>query len=338
MKFYQFLKEKTFTFVILLLALLTIEIFLMIYDVSIALKIYIPISIIGAYLIGIILEYGTKKTFYNDILQQLKELDQKYLVAEVVKEPSFLEGKIMQQVLEQTDKSMIEHIRIYKELQEEYKEYIELWIHEIKLPIATSKLMIENNKNEVTKSIDEELDKIENYIEQALYYARSSTVEKDYCITKNQLKDMVNAVIKKNKNSLIQKKIKVNIHDIDYIVSTDSKWCHFILNQIIQNSIKYVKEQEGEIEIFAIKEKEKVRLILRDNGIGMSKEDVKKAFDKGFTGSNGRKNEKRATGIGLYLCKKLCKKLGIAIELTSEPNIGTKVELIFPKNSLMQVI
>ena len=105
-------------------------------------------------------------------------------------------------------------------------------------------MIIENNKNQTTKSIDEELQKIENYIEQALYYARSNTVEKDYYVKKANLKDIVNESIKKNKNVLIHEKISVNVHDLDLEVNTDNKWIIFILNQIIQNSIKYKKQDK----------------------------------------------------------------------------------------------
>ena len=113
-------------------------------------------------------------------------------------------------------------------------------------------MIIENNKNDVTKSIDEELDRVENYIEQALFYARSSKVEKDYYIKKVQLRDIANECIKKNKSMLIHEKIQVNIHDVDMEVNTDSKWTLFILNQIIQNSVKYRKHDINlEIEMFA---------------------------------------------------------------------------------------
>ena len=131
-------------------------------------------------------------------------------------------------------------------------------------------MIIENNKNDVTKSIDEELDRVENYIEQALFYARSSTVEKDYYIKKIKLKEIVNEIIKKNKSMLIHEKIQVNIHDVDMEVNTDSKWTLFILNQIIQNSVKYRKHDINlEIEMFAKVNKENVVLYIRDNGIGI---------------------------------------------------------------------
>lgn len=199
-------------------------------------------------------------------------------------------------------------------------------------------MIVENNKNEVTKSIDEELDKVENYIEQALYYARSNTVEKDYYVKKVNLKDIVNESIKKNKNVLIHEKISVNVHDLDLKVNTDNKWIIFILNQIIQNSIKYKKQDRNlEIEIYAKQGKENAILYIKDNGIGIKKGEITRVFEKGFTGTNGRLIGKKSTGIGLYLCKNLCNKLGIAIELNSVENEETQIRLVFPKSSYIDI-
>ena len=338
MKFKDFLKEKIPTIVLLIFSLITIEIFLMIYSFGNFIKIYILIVIIITYLIGIIIEYLNKKRFYTHLIDILNELEEKYLITEIIKEPNFIEGKILNDIMQQVDKSMLENVDKYKYLQEDYKEYIELWIHEVKIPIATSKMIIENNKNETTKSIDEELNKVENYIEQALFYARSNTVEKDYYIRKCKLKEIVNESIKKNKNSLIQEKVLVNIHDLDINVNTDSKWIVFILNQIIQNSVKYKKKSESaEIEIYAKQRKENVVLYIKDNGIGIKKGEITRVFEKGFTGTNGRIIGKKSTGIGLYLCKKLCNKLGISIELDSIENEGTEIRLVFPINSYIEM-
>lgn len=199
-------------------------------------------------------------------------------------------------------------------------------------------MIIENNKSGVTKSIDEELDKVENFIEQALFYARSNTVEKDYYIKSANLKEIVNESIRKNKSVLIHEKVFVNLHDLDLIVNTDNKWICFILNQLIQNSIKY-KKQDGslEIEIFARQGKENVVLYAKDNGIGIKKGEITRVFEKGFTGTNGRLSNKKSTGIGLYLCKKLCVKLGIDIELNSVQNEGTEVRVVFPKGSYIDM-
>ena len=228
---------------------------------------------------------------------------------------------------------MIENVNKYKKIQEEYKEYIELWIHEIKIPIATSKMIIENNKSEAGRSIDEELDKVEDYIEQALYYARSNTVEKDYIIGKVELREIVNTAVIKNKNLLITNKVNLDLHGLDRWVYTDSKWMVFILNQIIQNAVKYGRNEDSKLEIFAEEEKEKVILFVKDNGIGIKSSEICRVFEKGFTGENGRIIGKKSTGIGLYLCKKLCEKLEIGLELESEKGVGTKVAITFPMGS-----
>ena len=180
----------------------------------------------------------------ENIKNNLEKLDTKYLISEIINTPDFIEGKILKNTIQETGKSMLENVNTYKRLQEDYKEYIELWIHEIKIPIATSKLIIENNKNEITKSIDEELDEIENYTEQALFYARSNTVNKDYVVTKSNLKEIVNEAILKSKRALLSNKISIELNDLEKEVFTDSKWATFIINQIIQNSIKYSKKED----------------------------------------------------------------------------------------------
>lgn len=338
MQFKDFLKDKLFTISLLVFGLVTIEIFLEIYPVGNFIKIYLPITILALYFIGITIEYLIKKRFYENLFDTLNELEEKYLLNEIVKTPSFMEGKILKNVLQQVDKAMLEHVNQYKYLQEDYKEYIELWIHEIKTPIATSKMVIENHKNPVMNSINEELDKIEDYTEQALFYARSNTVEKDYYIKKSNLKDIVNECIKKNKKILIQEKISIHIHDLETQVNTDSKWIIFILNQIIQNSVKYKKQDiNSKIEIHSKAKKENVILYIKDNGIGIKKGEITRVFEKGFTGTNGRMSNKKSTGIGLYLCKKLCDKLGIAIELNSIQNEWTEIRLVFPQSSYLEI-
>lgn len=338
MNFKSFIRDKILLTTLLLFGIATIEIFLIPYPFGNFIKIYIPVTIIFLYIIGLSIEYFMKQRFYKGLEDTLNNLDDKYLISEIIKVPSFMEGKILKDLVEQINKSMIENVNKYKYKQEDYKEYIELWIHEIKIPIAASKMIVENNKNEVTKSIDEELDKVENYIEQALYYARSNTVEKDYYVKKVNLKDIVNESIKKNKNVLIHEKISVNVHELDLEVNTDNKWIVFILNQIIQNSIKYKKQDRNlEIEIYAKQGKENVILYIKDNGIGIKKGEITRVFEKGFTGTNGRLIGKKSTGIGLYLCKNLCNKLGIAIELNSVQNEGTEIRLVFPKSSYIDI-
>lgn len=338
MTFLKFIKEKILTIILIVFSLITIEIFFMTYPLNTYIEIYTPIIIITSYLIGLIYEYNKKKKYYNYLDKMLNQLKEKYLITEVIKKPEFIEGKILYETLEQINKSMHENVNKYKYNVKDYKEYIELWIHEIKIPLATSKMIIENNKNNTTRSIEEELDKLENYIDQALYYARSNTVEKDYYIKKSNLKELVNESIKKNKTMLIQEKVEINTHDLNNIIYTDSKWIIFILNQLIQNSVKYKnKERTLEIEMFSKENKDNIILYIKDNGIGIKKNEINRVFEKGFTGTNGRLSNKKSTGIGLYLCKKLCDKLGISIELDSKENEYTIIKIIFPNSSYINL-
>lgn len=357
MIFRDFIKEKLILIIGIILALVSVEILLLAYDISILIRVYCAVIIIFVLVLAILIEYKKKRDYYNGLIKNMEELKEKYLISEIIKTPSFIEGKILKDILQDTGKSMLENVNYYKNIQEDYKEYIELWIHEVKIPIATSKMIIENNKqltrndskdlqkeeneadstiykSDILRSIDEELDKVENYTEQALFYARSNAVEKDYIISKTNLKEIVNGAILKNKTTLINEKVSIELSNLkDEEVYTDSKWAIFIINQIIQNAIKYSKKEDKKIEISSQKKNDKVILYIKDNGIGIKKGEITRVFERGFTGENGRIIGQKSTGIGLYLCKKLCDKLGLGIELNSEKDKGTEVRIIFPKNS-----
>ena len=337
MRFKEFMKDKMLLIISVILALISIEILLMAYKIGILVRLYVPVIILFVVILAISIEYNRKKDYYNELIKNMEDLREKYLISEIIKTPNFIEGKILKEVLQDTGKSMLENVNYYKHIQEEYKEYIELWIHEVKIPIAASKMIIENHKNDITKSIDEELDKVENYTEQALYYARSNAVEKDYIITKTNLKEIVNSAILKNKSTLLNERVSLELENLKQEVYTDSKWATFIINQIIQNAIKYARENEKKIEIYSKEKNDKVILYIKDNGIGIKKGEITRVFERGFTGENGRKIGQKSTGIGLYLCKKLCDKLSLGIELNSEKDEGTEVRIIFPKNSYINL-
>lgn len=133
----SFVKDKILLTILMLVGIATIEIFLIPYPFGNFIKIYIPIAILILYIMGVSVEYFTKRKFYKDLLNTLRELDEKYLITEIVNSPNFTEGKILKDLLQEIDKSMIENVNKYKYMQEDYKDYIELWIHEIKIPIAS---------------------------------------------------------------------------------------------------------------------------------------------------------------------------------------------------------
>ena len=334
MSIIEFLRERIVFLIINILILIFTGVLLK----SLGVDSYPIIFIIFINFIGILIfhvyDYIKRRRYYNEVLNNLDALDKKYLISEVIEEPNFIDGKVLYSIIEQTDKSMNDEISKLKLNISQYKEYIELWVHEVKTPIAACMLLIENNSSPVTESIEEEIRKIEDYIEQALFYARSNTMEKDYIIKKISLVNCINNSVKKNLNQLIANRIKINITDVEETVYSDSKWLEFILNQIISNSIKYRKTTNSEIKFYAKKNNQNIILTIEDNGIGMDEKDVLKAFDKGYTGTNGRKFTK-STGIGLYLCKKLCEKLGLKIKLESTLDEGTKVSILFPINNIM---
>ncbi len=167
-------------------------------------------------------------------------------------------------------------------------------------------------------------------MEQALFYARSEDVEKDYLIKEISMQECVNKVIIRNKQLLILNRINIEIENIDKNIYCDSKWLEFIINQIIINSAKYRTQKSPTIKIYTRDVKNGIQLVMEDNGIGIPQNEINRVFEKGFTGNQGRINSK-STGIGLYLCKKLCDKLGLLISISSKENIYTKVMITFPK-------
>jgi len=280
------------------------------------------------------LEFIKYKNYYDEINNILENLDKKYLLPAVIKEANFIQAKKLNSILKEISRDMHENVKYYKDIQVEYREYIETWVHEIKTPIASAKLIIENNRDEVTNKIDFQIDRIEGFVEQVLYYSRSDDVSKDYIIKQINLDNVVRNVVKRNYRDFIHKKIKLDIKDINEIVYSDTKWTEFIINQIIGNAIKHSSSKEPIISIYSIKKANSVMLTIEDNGVGIIDKDINRVFEKGFTGENGRKFSK-STGMGLYLCEKLCLKLGLKITIDSEVNKGTKVTLIFPLSGMV---
>ncbi|WP_347916327.1 sensor histidine kinase [Clostridium saudiense] len=284
----------------------------------------------GPILIYMFLEFIKYRRYLNNLINTVENLDRKYLLPEVIEEPRFQEARIINDVLKQCNKSMHEKVKHYKDEQIEYREYIETWVHEIKTPIASAKLILENDNSNLSERINYEMKRVEGFIEQVLYYARSSDVSKDYIIKEFSLRSVVMKSVKSNSRDFINKNIKLDIRGIEGNIFSDEKWVEFIINQIIINAVKFSIPNEGKVSIYSKVNENNIILTIEDNGVGINEKDIDRVFEKGFTGENGRKFGK-STGIGLYLCKKLCDKLGIGISLNSKENIGTKVNIVFPQ-------
>ncbi len=294
-------------------------------------------------------EYYSRRRYFHELWETLNKMDQRYLLGELMPVSHRLEDGLYREMIRISNKAVIERIRQIEDEQKEYREYIESWVHEVKAPITSIDLMCENfksdpleNQGDVVRRIRLENQKIENYVDMALYYARSEDVYKDYVIRRTNLGEIAVVVLKRNKGYLIQSQIQAEV-DCKDKAYTDEKWIAFILNQLVLNAAKYCRKKGGKIWIYTsqkhksdalTKHSHGVRLVVKDNGIGIKEEELGRIFEKGFTGSNGRKTE-RSTGMGLYLCKKLCLKLGIEIYARSKAGEGTEVILEFPISSYL---
>jgi len=265
-------------------------------------------------------EYAKKRSYYKKLFATLESLKEKHYISEIMEAPDFAEGRAFAEVLEAAGKSMNDEIAEERAANREYREYVELWVHEVKTPISAAKLICDNNGY---KNVSDEVDRIEKYVEQALFYARAGSVEKDYIIKKVEVKKLVAGLLKKNAGYLISKGVRVE-PEAEGEVSADSKWLTFILQQLLDNSVKYGAKTIS----FGFDDD---ALTIGDDGLGIPPQDLPRVFDRGFTGENGR-GSAQSTGMGLYLCKQLCGKMGLGISAVSEPGNGTKMRISFPKN------
>ena len=278
--------------------------------------------------IWIVTGYYRRKKYFDRAEHILENVDQRYLLGELLPASPYLEDRIYRELIRRSNKSVIERIRMLEDEQNDYRDYIESWVHEIKAPITAIALNCENNRDERSRYLLVENRKVENYVDMALYYARMDAVYKDYMIAETNLQEVAQQVLLQNKYYLIQSHVKAEVACPDTVYS-DKKWIAFILNQLIQNSVKYGRSEGTHIQIVTKKTKSGVLLRVKDDGIGIPKEEIPRIFEKGFTGTNGR-NRERSTGMGLYLCRKLCDKLNIEIRAESAEGKGTEIILMFP--------
>lgn len=335
MKFEHYIKGKLAFLLSQTMVLLCFSFLLALLDVQTYAIMLFSFLILFITVIVILVEYTNHNKYYKEVYDALYRMDKKHFIAHVIDEPEFGDGKVLYNVLHLATKSMNDEIARYQIQDEEYKEYIETWIHEVKIPISCISLLCENNKNEFSQNILNEVNRIDSFVEQALFYARSTNLEKDYMIHTIQLSELVKQTIKKHSRQLIHAHGEIKLESLDYSVFSDSKWLDFILGQIISNSIKY-RSDHFQLSFHAFEEPNKVVLTITDNGIGIPASDLPRVFDKGFTGENGRQFAK-STGIGLYLCHKLCDKMHLSISAQSSEGNGTTIQITFPKDKSLLI-
>lgn len=251
--------------------------------------------------------------------------------------------KSLQELVEETNPIATQYCRIISELQDSQREqdnsyrrrekeasdFYTMWVHQIKTPIAALQVLLQTDAENIS-GMKGELFKIERYVDVVLNYLRMDDMNSDLLLKHYSLESMVKQAVKKYTPLFIQSKLSLKLEDLDGVVLTDEKWTVFVLEQILSNALKYTKK--GGIRIYARIGEEKdvkvTRLTIEDTGIGICVEDLPRIYDRAFTGYNGR-DDKKASGLGLYLCKTILQKVGHDIAIESEQGQGTAVTITF---------
>lgn len=207
-------------------------------------------------------------------------------------------------------------------------DYYAMWAHQIKTPIAAMHLLLQQPGEADRNALTAELFRIEQYVEMVLSYLKLEGGSSDFVLRKYRLDDVVRGCVRKYAKLFIMKKLPLSFTNTDITVYTDEKWLAFVIEQLLSNALKYTSK--GGISIYA----EGKSLVIEDTGIGIAPEDLPRLGERGYTGYNGHE-DKKSTGLGLYLCKEICGKLGHKLIIESTPNVGTRVKILFADSTML---
>ena len=238
------------------------------------------------------------------------------------------------QLLEQqlSEKAAEDKADAYWKVIREKEDFFTLWAHQIKTPIAALEVLLQSNPVEASEC-RRELLRIENYVGMALNYTRFDNMSSDLRLENCRVEDVVRPLVKKYATMFIHNHLSVDLEGLDVVILTDEKWFTFVLEQILSNALKYTRE--GGIRICARAAEDGLEVGVIDTGIGIRAEDLPRLFERGYTGYNGRL-DKKASGLGLYLCKGICDKLGHGLKVTSTVGQGTEVWISCPAAAIAE--
>ena len=255
----------------------------------------------------------------HKILRKMEEAI--FVTAEDLPETTTLIEEDYQHLIQRLVRENRQRQAVADSMLEDLTSYYTLWVHQIKTPIAAMDLLLQAGPDRATE-MEIELQKIAQYVDMVLQYLRLDSTAKDLVLQRCQLDAVVRQTVRKYAKLFILKKIQLVFQETKWEVLSDEKWLCFLLEQLLSNALKYTPEG-GKISIFLDGE---TNLVIADTGIGIAPVDLPRVFEKGFTGNNGRM-DKKATGIGLYLCRRVTNLLGHTISIVSEPGVGTQVRL-----------
>ena len=306
--------------------------------------------VVGCCVLGLAADYLRKRRFYRELARLMAELDVPRLAPALLDEPSFAEGRAAWEALEVVARSASDEAAAYRRQVEDYRAYVEAWVHEVKSPLAAARLTLANLREDPADAADParlhavemELHRVEGYVEQALFCARSETVERDYLVRRHRLRDVAAAAVRQEADVLIASRVTPRLGEgLALEAFCDDKWLVFVLGQLLQNSVRYARpDAEGGSQVWLdarLEDEgladERVVLSVRDNGCGVSAADLPRVFERGFTGENGR-THRRSTGLGLWLVRRLCEKMGLSVTADSREGAGFEVRIAFPTNRM----
>lgn len=239
----QYLKNQLPVVLIHLLGMLALALFLIASGNPVQMVLFILAVWLLVLVVCLVCFYLSRKKHLDKLLSLAQQLEERYLLPEIMQKPERADEQVFYQMMQMAEKSMLEQIGQIRREQKEYKEYIEQWIHEVKTPITAMKLICENNRSPFTRELMAELESINRFTQQALYYARSEQTEKDYSVREIHLSDVVHGAIADNKYLLRQNNVAVTVENVEYSIYSDDKWLRFILDQLISNAVKYRTSQ-----------------------------------------------------------------------------------------------
>lgn len=252
-------------------------------------------------------------------------------ISNLIREKDFI-CRDYQNIIEKLTKELRKECNLQTVNQQEVSDFYTLWVHQIKTPISALWLLLQTDPDKVSQ-MKSELFKIDRYVDIILGYLRMENINQDLCLKHYTLESIVKQSVKKYAPLFIKSHLGVKLEQLDCLVLTDEKWMVFVIEQLLSNAIKYTPA--GEIGIFADRQEldgiRRTRLFIQDTGIGIYPEDLPRIFERSFTGYNGRM-DKKASGLGLYLCDMVLKQLGHSISIDSVPKEGTTVTIVFTEN------
>ncbi|WP_061996587.1 sensor histidine kinase [Clostridium sp. ATCC 25772] len=328
-----FLKENYHELVLSILMIIIVNVYLIcegtflkeIFDI-----IYLNLIIIFIYFIYLYIQYIKWKDKFLKIYEKLLKGEKIYV--DLIENDDFYEKLIKETIRSKENEANLKYDILMEKLLE-IDEYICRSVHELKIPIATLNMMVDRMDDfKVGNELKNQIEKIRLLTNSMLYGSRSTCLFEDLFIKEENLDKLIKKSIKNNSFFLIENNINVDLKNLNYIVNTDSKWICYVLDQIISNSIKYSKDNST-IDFYAIETEKMVVLHIKDNGIGIEKQDLARIFNKGFTGCNGRNKLYKSTGMGLYFSKKVLNSLGHDIQVDSIKNEYCDLKIYFPKIS-----